>query len=55
MQESAANSFLKFLFGFLIFISVSFGVTFTVNKLALAKDLSQAAAAARANTLNLEK
>jgi hypothetical protein len=55
MQESAANSFLKFLFGFLIFISVSFGVTFTVNKLAMAKDLAQAAAAARASTLNLEK
>ncbi len=51
MQQSGVGSFFKFLFGFLIFISVSFGVTFTVNKLAVAKDLSQAAAAARAQTL----
>ncbi len=51
MQQSGTSDFFKFLFGFLIFICVSFGVTFTVNKLAIAKDLSQAAAAARAQTL----
>jgi hypothetical protein len=48
MQESATGSFFKYLFGFLLFISVSFGVTFTVNTLGQAKDVTQAAAAARA-------
>ncbi|MCE9541036.1 hypothetical protein K8R03_00565 [Candidatus Kaiserbacteria bacterium] len=55
MQESPVGSFFKFLLGFLVFISVSFGVTFTVNKMAQAKDVSQAAAAARAQALNLTK
>jgi hypothetical protein len=49
MQESSIDSFFKFFFGFLVFISVSFGVTFTVNKLIVAKDTSQAAAAAWAH------
>ncbi len=53
-QSSPVESFFKFLFGFLIFISVSFGVTYTVNELAQAKDLSQAAAAARAEALNIK-
>ena len=31
MQQSPTESFLKFTFGFLMFISLSFGITFAVN------------------------
>ena len=55
MEDSPVGSFFKFLLGFLVFISVSFGVTFTVNKLAQAKDYSQAAAAAHAHLLETTK
>ena len=51
MQDSSVGSFFKFTLGFLTFITVSFGVTFTVNKMAQAKDVAQAAAAARAHAL----
>lgn len=51
MQPSGVGSFFKFTLGFLVFISVSFGVTFAVNTMAQSKDASQAAAAAMAHML----
>jgi hypothetical protein len=48
-MRQPVNSFLHFVIGFLTFISVSFGVTFVVQKMAIAKDLQdQTAAAAHA-------
>ncbi len=48
MQPSPANSFLKFLAGFLVFISLSFGLTYAVNSYTVAQQQAQAAAAVRA-------
>ena len=55
MQPSSVGSFFKFTLGFLVFISVSFGVTFAVNSMAQAKDASQAAAAAITHMLKEAK
>ena len=48
MQPAPVGSFLKFLVGFLTFISVSFGVTIAVNSYATTKDVHQEAAVAKA-------
>ncbi len=45
-MEPAVGSFFKFALGFLIFISVSFGVTYAVNTYAAAQDAESQAAAA---------
>ncbi len=55
MQPSPVGSFFKFTLGFLVFISVSFGVTFAVNSVAQSKDATQAAAAATAHMLKEAK
>jgi len=54
MQPAPVGSFLKFLVGFLTFISVSFGVTIAVNSYATTKDVHQEAAAAKAEMLLLK-
>lgn len=51
MQSSPMGSFFKFVLGFLVFISVSFGVTFAVNEVAQSQDAQQTAAAALAHML----
>lgn len=48
MNPAPANSFFKSLIGFLVFISVSFGVTYAVNTVAMNQEASQQAAAAKA-------
>jgi hypothetical protein len=45
-MEEGTGSFFKFALGFLVFISISFGVTYAVNTYASAQDADQAAAAA---------
>jgi uncharacterized membrane protein len=50
---SPVNSFLRFFAGFVLFISLSFGITFTVNSYAAAR--KQAATAAAAQTLMLNQ
>jgi hypothetical protein len=47
MSESPVNSFLRFFAGFVLFISLSFGITFTVNSYTTKRDTAAAAAAAR--------
>ena len=47
MESSPTESFFKFVFGFLLFISVSFGVTFAVNEYTV----QQTAAANQASAL----
>jgi len=46
MQPAPVSSFFKFLVGFLTFISVSFGVTFTVQTYATGGDVDEQQAAA---------
>jgi hypothetical protein len=48
MTPAPVGSFVRFLVGFLTFISVSLGLTIAVNTYASAKDTQQAAAAAKA-------
>ncbi|HUO50490.1 MAG TPA: hypothetical protein VMU25_02930 [Candidatus Paceibacterota bacterium] len=48
MQQSATNSFFKFVLGFLVFLSVFFGVTIAVNQIAASENAQQQAAAAEA-------
>lgn len=55
MQQSPAGSFARFLAGFLTFISVSFGVTYAVNRQTQAQDARNEAAAARALMLHKVK
>ncbi len=55
MQPAPLSSFLKSVIGFLTFISISFGVTYAVQTYATVQDAEQAAAAARAAMLELEK
>lgn len=45
-MDSPVMSFLRFLGGFLLFISLSFGLTFGASKLAARKDAAQQTAAA---------
>lgn len=47
MRQSPTGSFFKFTIGFLVFISVSFGVTFAVSSVTLQQAKIEAAAAAR--------
>lgn len=55
MTPTPVGSFVRFLVGFLTFISVSFGVTIAVNTYASARDASQQASAAKALMLTQEK
>ena len=48
MNPTPFASFLRFLIGFMLFISISFGVTFAVNSYTSARDEAQQAAAAEA-------
>ena len=48
MQPSPTTSFLRFLTGFMVFISLSFGITFAVNSYTVAQAKAQAATAAEA-------
>lgn len=48
MNPAPENSFFKFVVGFLVFISVSFGVTYAVNTVAMNQEASEQVAAARA-------
>jgi len=45
-MESPVNSFLRYVLGFLLFISISFGVTFGVNALATRQTAAAQQAAA---------
>lgn len=46
MSPQPVSEFFKFTLGFLVFISVSFGVTFAVNSYTVAQTADQQAAAA---------
>jgi hypothetical protein len=46
MKESPVGTFLRFFFGFMLFISVSFGVTIAVNTLTEKQSADQQTAAA---------
>lgn len=48
MQSSPLGSFTRFLFGFTLLISISFGVTFAVQKVAAGQDAAKQQAAAAA-------
>ena len=50
-QGTPAGSFIKFLTGFLTLITLSFGLTYAVNSYATNRDVTQAAAAAKAQML----
>ena len=43
---SPLSSFFRFLLGFLVFISISFGVTIAVNEYSISQDQAQQTAAA---------
>ena len=45
-MDSPVNSFLRFVIGFSVFISVSFGVTYAVQAAAVQKDKAAQSAAA---------
>ena len=45
-MESPINSFLRYVLGFLLFISVSFGVTFSVNAISARQTAAAQQAAA---------
>ena len=51
MQPSPTGSFLKFTFGFVTFLVLSFGLTLAVSSYTKTKDAEQAAAAAEAMML----
>jgi hypothetical protein len=48
MRKSPTSSFLKFTFGFITFLVVSFGLTLAVSKLNSTQTAAQQAAAAQA-------
>jgi hypothetical protein len=48
MQPSPTTSFFKFTIGFLVFISLSFGITYAVNTYTISQEKAQTAAAAQA-------
>lgn len=48
MQQTPLGSFTRFLFGFTLLISISFGVTFAVQKYATGQDAQKQQAAAAA-------
>jgi hypothetical protein len=51
MRRSPTGSFFKFVIGFLVFISVFFGVTFAVQHISANEQSAQQAAAAEAEML----
>lgn len=55
MNQSPVGNFLRFFLGFMLFISVSFGVTFAVNTLAEKQSAEQQTAAALQAMLGQEK
>ena len=46
MNQQPVSSFFRFALGFLVFITVSFGVTYAVNSYAISQTADQQAAAA---------
>lgn len=54
-MQSSLNSFLKFFIGFMLFISLSFGLTFAVSKYTAAQDREHQTAAALQALLKQEK
>lgn len=48
MKESPTGSFLRFVIGFFVFISIFFGVTIAVQSLSAKENAAQQAAAAEA-------
>jgi len=48
MRPSSTGNFFKFTLGFLLFISLSFGLTYAVNTYSTQQQQAQAAAAVRA-------
>ena len=46
MNDSPVGNFLRFFLGFMLFISISFGVTFAVNSYSTQQAVEQQAAAA---------
>lgn len=48
MQPTPTSSFFRFVIGFLVFITVFFGVTIAVSKISASEDAAQQAAAAEA-------
>lgn len=55
MNDSPVGSFLKFAIGFMVFISVSFGVTIAVNVYAQKQDAERQTAAALQAMLEQKK
>ncbi len=55
MQPTPLGSFTRFLFGFTLLISISFGVTFAVQTYATEQDAAQQQAAAAAAMLEYKK
>ncbi|MBI5457524.1 hypothetical protein HY971_02245 [Candidatus Kaiserbacteria bacterium] len=55
MALSPVNSFARFFFGFTLLISISFGVTYAVQKYASGQDAQQQQAAAAAAMLKQVK
>ncbi|MDO8576099.1 MAG: hypothetical protein Q7R90_02185 [bacterium] len=55
MLASPVGSFTKFLFGFTLLISISFGVTFAVQTYATGQDAEKQQAAAAAAMLEYKK
>ena len=55
MQSSPLGSFTRFLFGFTLLISISFGVTYAVQKYATGQDAAKQQAAAAAAMLKQVK
>lgn len=45
-MESPVSSFLRFVVGFAVFISISFGITYAVNTISIAQEKEQQTAAA---------
>ncbi len=55
MQPSPAGSFFRFVLGFFVFISLSFGITYAINSYTLAQEHAQQAAAADAALFGTQK
>jgi len=55
MSPSPVGSFMRFFIGFSVFISLSFGITFAVQKYATSQDAAKQQAAAAAAMLEYKK
>ena len=55
MEPTPVGSFTRFAFGFLLFISISFGVTFAVQTYATSQDAAKQQAASAAAMLEQKK